>query len=30
VPDADPGEDRWVFVERRVTADGFHEQSLFG
>jgi SnoaL-like domain len=28
VPDAD--EDRWVFVERRVSADGFHEQSLFG
>ncbi len=30
VPDADADEDRWVFVERRVTADGFHEQSLFG
>ena len=30
VPDQDPDEDRWVFVERRVTADGFHEQSLFG
>ena len=29
VPDPDAPEDRWVFAERRVTADGFHEDSLF-